>query len=195
MEKNIGLFCTPWMQELLPAVPKTVLMINIFLLFLFQKTMLYCPLCRQNIFVKNAIKKPVEVPLIWKIPILLVKIYCETFTPLIYYIAEKALSVILLVNLPFVFARMSTRWQASVWIWCSKLFLRSARLLIIVMPKRLCCFQVCPLVKKIPDEHRSVYFIAGKGNPFTAGYKIQFTLGYASLTKKILWFQIPTFDL
>lgn len=91
MEKNIGLFCTPWMQELLPAVPKTVLMINIFLLFLFQKTMLYCPLCRQNIFVKNAIKKPVEVPLIWKITILLVKMYCETFTPLIYYISEKAL--------------------------------------------------------------------------------------------------------
>lgn len=121
--------------------------------------------------------------------------YCKTFNPLIYYISEKALSVLFLVNLPFAVAKMSTRWQASAWIWCSKLFLPSARLLITVMPKRLCCFQVCPLVRKIPEEHRNIYFIAGKGNPFTAGGKVWFRLGYISLTKKIRWLQMLTFGL
>lgn len=141
---------------------------------------------------KNAIKKPVEVLLIWKISMLLVKMYCETLTPIIYSISGQALGVILAVNLPLVFAKASTRWPVSVWIRCSKLFCPSARLLKTLIAKRLCCLQVCPLVRKIPAGHRNVHFLAGKGNPCPAGGKIQFTLGYIALAKKIPWFQILT---
>lgn len=105
----------------------------------------------------------------------------ETLVPLIHCISESTPSLIFLVNLPFVFAKMPRRWEASVWIWCSKLFFPNPRLRIMVIPKRLCCFQVCPLVRKMPEEHRNVYFSAGRGNPFTAGSKIGFGLGYISL--------------
>lgn len=115
------------------------------------------------------------------------------YSPIPIYFRKCSRSYFFLVNLPFVFAKMSRRWWASVWIWRSKLFLPSPRLLITVIPKRLCCFQVCPLVRKIPEEHRNLYFIAGEGNPFTAGGKIGFRLGYISLTKKISWSQILTF--
>ncbi|XP_032553455.1 cytochrome P450 2J6-like isoform X1 [Chiroxiphia lanceolata] len=43
---------------------------------------------------------------------------------------------------------------------------------------------VWPLVRKIPGEHRNIHFIAGKGNPFTAGGKIRFSAQFLKLQWK-----------
>lgn len=83
---------------------------TIFTIFIKKKKQSYIASCADKTsFVKNAIKKPVEVLLIWKISMLLVKMYCETLTPIIYSISGQALGVILAVNLPLVFAKASTR--------------------------------------------------------------------------------------
>ncbi|XP_008922740.2 cytochrome P450 2J6-like isoform X1 [Manacus vitellinus] len=43
---------------------------------------------------------------------------------------------------------------------------------------------VWPLVRKIPGEQRNIHFIAGKGNPFTAGGKIRFSAQFLKLQWK-----------
>lgn len=64
-------------KKLLPAVPETMLIINIFYYPYLNKnekqTASHCQLCRQNFFFKDAIKKPVEFPLIGKISLELIK--------------------------------------------------------------------------------------------------------------------------
>lgn len=75
--KRTGFLSSLNVKKLLPAVPETMLIINIFYYPYLNKnekqTASHCQLCRQNFFFKDAIKKPVEFPLIGKISLQLIK--------------------------------------------------------------------------------------------------------------------------